>query len=114
MKTTHTKRFLSVVFCGAMMATFLPSLSAQSAKEGDVAIVVNANTPVSNLTLAEVRKIFRGDKQYWSTDLPVVLLVRALVTATDSSPSFGKLVSVEPATRAASWSRAKASPASLP
>jgi ABC-type phosphate transport system substrate-binding protein len=34
---------------------------------------------VSNLSLAEVRKIFRGEKQYWSTDLPVVLLVRAPV-----------------------------------
>jgi|SRR5689334_9523587 len=46
---------------------------------GDVAVVVNPNTPVSDLTLAEVRKVFIGDRQYWSTDLPVTLLVRAPV-----------------------------------
>ena len=92
MKKTDTKRSLSIVLCGVLMVAILlpqgahagaPLLlalqAAQTAKGGDVAIVVNASTPVSNLTLAEVRKIFRGDKQYWTADLPVVLLVRAPV-----------------------------------
>ncbi|MBI1750047.1 MAG: hypothetical protein HY234_10700 [Acidobacteria bacterium] len=76
---TQTTRFSLALLCGILTAAFLAPLAAQTAKEGAVAIVVNANTPVSNLTLAEVRKIFRGEKQYWSTDLPVVLLVRAPV-----------------------------------
>ena len=90
MKGTHTKRpvkasgtqrteFLLVLLCGVLAAASLAPLDAQTAKGGDVAIVVNASTPVSNLTLAEVRKIFRGDKQYWNADLPVVLMVRAPV-----------------------------------
>src|SRR5204862_3465487 len=37
------------------------------------------DTPISNLSLADVRKVFLGDRQYWSTDVPVVLLIRAPV-----------------------------------
>ena len=53
--------------------------SAQTAREGDVAVVVNADTPVSDLSLAEVRKVFWGERQYWNAKLPVVLLIRAPV-----------------------------------
>jgi ABC-type phosphate transport system substrate-binding protein len=46
---------------------------------GDVAVVVNADTPITDLSLAEVRKVFLGDRQYWNAKLPVVLLIRAPV-----------------------------------
>ena len=46
-------------------------------KASDMAVVVNPSTPVSDLSLAEVRKVFRGDRQYWTKDVPVVLLIRA-------------------------------------
>jgi hypothetical protein len=36
-------------------------------------------TPVSDLTLAEVRKVLLGERQYWNSKLPVVLLIRAPV-----------------------------------
>jgi ABC-type phosphate transport system substrate-binding protein len=52
---------------------------AQSPREGDVAVVVNEETPVADLSLAEVRKVFLGDRQYWNAKLPVVLLIRAPV-----------------------------------
>jgi ABC-type phosphate transport system substrate-binding protein len=45
----------------------------------DIAVVVHPDTPISNLSLAEVRKVFLGDRQYWSTNIPVVLLIRAPV-----------------------------------
>ena len=45
----------------------------------DVALVVHPDTPVSDLTLAEVRKVFLGERQYWSANFPVVLLIRAPV-----------------------------------
>jgi ABC-type phosphate transport system substrate-binding protein len=41
--------------------------------------VVHPDTPVSNLTLAEVRKVFLGERQYWNANIPVVLLIRAPV-----------------------------------
>lgn len=45
----------------------------------DVAIVVRPDLPVENLTFAEVRKLFLGDRQYWTPNLRVTLLVRAPV-----------------------------------
>ncbi len=54
-------------------------LAAQNASDIDVAVVVHPDAPVSSLTLAEVRQTFLGDRQYWSTNLAVVLLIRAPV-----------------------------------
>ena len=53
--------------------------AAQSSRAIDVAVVVHPDTPVSNLSLPDVRKIFLGDRQYWNTNVPVVLLIRAPV-----------------------------------
>ena len=53
-------------------------MAAQS-HDADVAIVVHPDTPVNNLTLAEVRKVFLGERQYWNANIPVVLLIRAPV-----------------------------------
>src|SRR5439155_19550239 len=43
------------------------------------ALVADPDIPVNNLTLAEVRKVFRGERQYLNTNLAVVLLIRAPV-----------------------------------
>lgn len=51
----------------------------QSTRGSDVAVVVNEDTPVTDMSLAEVRRVFLGDRQYWSAKLPVVLLMRAPV-----------------------------------
>jgi hypothetical protein len=40
---------------------------------------VHPDAPVSNLSLSDVRKVFVGDRQYWSSNVPVVLLIRAPV-----------------------------------
>ena len=44
---------------------------------GDIAIVVRPDTPIDNLTLSQVRKLFLGERQSWSSTLPVTLLLRA-------------------------------------
>jgi ABC-type phosphate transport system substrate-binding protein len=41
--------------------------------------VVNPDTPVTDLSLSEVRKVFLGERQYWNSKLPVVLMIRAPV-----------------------------------
>ena len=41
-----------------------------------MALVVHPDTPVRELSLGDVRQVFRGDRQYWNKDLPVVVLVR--------------------------------------
>src|ERR1700750_976510 len=47
------------------------------AASGDVAIVVRPDTPVDSLTLGDLRRVFLGDRQFWSSTLRVTLLVRA-------------------------------------
>jgi hypothetical protein len=51
----------------------------QASRTPDIAVVVHPSTPVDELSLADTRRIFRGDRQYWAPDMPVVLLVRAPV-----------------------------------
>ena len=61
---------------------FLSSLlavTAIAASAAPVAIVVNQDVPVDDLTLPEVRKVFLGERQYWNPKLRVVLLMRAPV-----------------------------------
>jgi len=43
----------------------------------DIAIVVRQDVPVENVTFAELRKLLLGDRQFWSSNLRVTLLVRA-------------------------------------
>jgi hypothetical protein len=43
----------------------------------DVAVVVREDTPVDNLSFADARKLFMGDRQFWSSNLRVTLLIRA-------------------------------------
>src|ERR1700730_10644779 len=72
-------KFVWGILVAACLCVFwVPLLSAQG-RDVDVAVVVQPDTPVSNLSLAEVRKIFLGDRQYWTANTPVVLLIRAPV-----------------------------------
>ncbi len=54
-------------------------LAAQSGRTTDIAVVANPAVSVNDLSLAEVRKVFLGERQYWKAKLPVVLLIRAPV-----------------------------------
>ncbi|MBV8475776.1 MAG: hypothetical protein JO249_22040 [Acidobacteria bacterium] len=69
--------------CKAVLLGWLWVCTGQVApaqgRESDVAVVVHPDTPVSNMTLAEVRKVLLGDRQYWTSNMPVVLLMRAPV-----------------------------------
>lgn len=71
------------IACSVLILASFSLLRSQQlfgqAREVDVAVVVQPDTPVSNLSLAEVRKIFLGDRQYWTANMPVVLLIRAPV-----------------------------------
>jgi ABC-type phosphate transport system substrate-binding protein len=60
------------------LAFQLPSV-AQTSRGADIAVVVHPDTPIKDLSLAEVRKVFLGERQYWNSKLPVTLLIRAPV-----------------------------------
>ena len=48
---------------------------AQTAQ--DVAVIVHPKNTVDNLTMADLAKIFRGERQYWRSNLPVLVLLRS-------------------------------------
>ena len=75
---THWKIASRVFALSCLCLSLLQPLAAQR-HDVDVAVVVHPDTPVSNLSLSDVRKVFLGDRQYWSTNVPVVLLIRAPV-----------------------------------
>jgi len=76
---THTLKYTGTLLTAALLVLMLIHnfSSAQTPRGSDVAVVVNTDTPVTDLSLTEVRKVFLGERQYWSAKLPVVLLIRA-------------------------------------
>jgi hypothetical protein len=74
------KRFVVFVWITSMVFPILQNPSAaQTARGTDIAVIVHPDTPVSDLSLSEVRKVLLGERQYWNSKLPVVLLIRAPV-----------------------------------
>ena len=75
-----TKRVVTILWITVWICTGLQDPSAaQTARGADIAVVVHPDTPVTDLTLSEVRKVLLGERQYWNSKLPVVLLIRAPV-----------------------------------
>ena len=70
-------RFAAALLAGAFLLLFPASRAATA--DGDIAVVVHPGGPVSALTFAEVRKLLFGDRQYWTPDLRVTLVMRAPV-----------------------------------
>ena len=62
-----------------LLCTLLLASAALTAAETPFAVVVSPETPIDNLTIADLRKLFLGDKQFWNQNLRVSLLMRAPV-----------------------------------
>jgi hypothetical protein len=69
--------WISLIVIGLCLGMFPPAVDAAS--NGDVAVVVHPDVPMDDLSLAEVRRLLLGDRQFWSSALPVTLLIRAPV-----------------------------------
>jgi len=52
----------------------IPSSAAQA---GDIAVIVNPNNPVTNLSSSDLRKIFDGEKHSWPSGARIKIVVRA-------------------------------------
>ena len=64
----------AVLLAGMCLAAIAATGAAQAA---DIAIIVRPDVPVDNLTFAELRRLFLGDRQFWTSNVRVTLLVRA-------------------------------------
>lgn len=71
MRNKRTNTFLLLLLASL---SFVASGSAQT---GDIAVIVNPQNSVSNLSTTELRKIFAGQKRSWNGGGTVKLIVRA-------------------------------------
>jgi len=70
------KQILKLALLCALMAMGLRGVTAQTESRNDLAVVVNPHTPIDNISLEDLRKIFLGERQFWSSNVPVVPLIR--------------------------------------
>lgn len=56
-------------------------LAVPAGSAGTLAVVVNPGVPVDDLSFAEIRKVFMGDRQFWSGNLRVIPFVPAVGSA---------------------------------
>lgn len=55
-------------------------ITASDANRTDLAVIVNPKVPDDNLSMGELRRIMMGDKQFWTGDQRVTVLVPAAGT----------------------------------
>ena len=73
----HARALVVAAFV-CLAGTLAPATAAGQAAS-DIAVVVNSSVPVDNLSLAELRRILLGDKEFWAPGMRVALLIRAPV-----------------------------------
>ena len=66
-----------IVVWVAISLAGLAGFSSAVAQTGAVAVVVSEKNPVTNVSTPELRKLFAGEKHFWTGGLPVKLFVRA-------------------------------------
>jgi phosphate transport system substrate-binding protein len=76
---TRAVRFSARVFVAAVVAAALAFVPRPAVAQtgGDIAVVVNADVPVDGLSLADLRRILLGDREFWPSGARVALLIRA-------------------------------------
>jgi hypothetical protein len=75
MRTVHSFLSRRLLPLAIVCVAALPLAGAPDTE--DVAIVVRSDVPVDNLPFGELRKLMLGERQFWSSNLKVTLLVRA-------------------------------------
>ncbi len=65
-----------IIWKRAMVVAVI-GMASMAAQAADIAIVVRPDVPVDNLSFAELRRLFLGDRQFWTSNVRVTLLVRA-------------------------------------
>src|SRR5215831_12275081 len=63
------------LFCGTLL-----SMAGAAGADTDFAVVASPDVPVNGLSMADLRRLFLGDRQFWSSNLRVALVMRAPVS----------------------------------
>jgi hypothetical protein len=67
-----TRILLLAVLVAAPVASPRPAPDAPPPR---LAVIANHGVPADDVSLSELRKLFRGDRQFWSDEMRVVLLI---------------------------------------
>lgn len=78
MRIPHQTRSSALLCAAALLLLCAVAMPSRAAAEA-MAVIVGPGTPVDNLSFAEMRRVFLGERQYWNAETPVVLIVRAPV-----------------------------------
>jgi ABC-type phosphate transport system substrate-binding protein len=68
---------LAAWLVGGLVTAFPNEGRAQSSGREAIAIIVHPDVPVDGLPFAQLRRIFRGEQQFWPGNKRITLLVRA-------------------------------------
>ncbi len=75
----HVRTGIKALLIAGFICSGTAPAPASAQSEDAVAIVVHPATEVDNLTFAELKRIFRGERQFWQDGRRVTLLIRAPV-----------------------------------
>jgi hypothetical protein len=59
------------------LASLFATAAGPTPESNPIAIIVRSDLPLDNLPFNELRRLMLGDRQFWSSNLKVTLLVRA-------------------------------------
>lgn len=71
-------RILKLIVCALLLVTLTAPAADVPAGPG-FAVVVSPDVTLTGLSMADLRKLFLGDRQFWTQNLRVSLLIRAPV-----------------------------------
>ncbi|HSG41433.1 MAG TPA: hypothetical protein VLE27_17460 [Thermoanaerobaculia bacterium] len=71
----RVRSFADGVVPFVLLGALVVSEPALARAKGSVAVIVHQQVPVENLSLSELREIFLGERQFWSKELTITLLV---------------------------------------
>ncbi len=69
-------RALAILAVVCVLAGMLPA-PAGAQTQPDIAVIVNSEVAVDNLSLADLRRILTGDKEFWPSGSRVTIFIRA-------------------------------------
>lgn len=75
----HRRVAPGAALCAAMLCIPAHNVLSQATQRQAVAIVVNPKSSMTDLSFAELRRIFLGERQFWPDRSKITLLVRAPV-----------------------------------
>ena len=81
MRKTTSRGWTLAVTAALWWALFSPAPGVSQTTSGEVAIVVHPEMQVEELSFNELRRIFRGEQQFWRDGVRITLLVRAPVAS---------------------------------